>query len=209
MAAGLIRELLLCHFFPTTAAAPVHPRGMCHIISQPVSLWSAAVSLSVPTLLAFWAMQHLATPLQSLHLCAIRSDSVTAKCAGFIGTIDAVSQVPQHVDASKGRRAAPPPGLANGSRIDTAISVMRLLYVPASSWEMFCPALPPSKTHPSIIVALFTTVVSGQLHSWRIQFVSWCIHTMIRPFIERWTWSSWPDHGDYTDGCPDGSSRFW
>lgn len=53
-------------------------------------------------------------PLQSLHLCAIRSDSVTAKCAGFIGTIDAVSQVPQHVDASKGWRAAPPPGLANG-----------------------------------------------------------------------------------------------
>lgn len=152
MAAGLIRELLLCHFFPT--AAPVHPRGMCHIISQPVSLWSAAVSLSVPTLLAFWAMQHLATPLQSLHLCAIRSDSLTAKCAGFIGAIGGVSQVPQHVDASKGWRAAPPPGLANGSRIDTAISVMRLLYLLAAG-KCSAPRFLREKHLP--LVALFTS----------------------------------------------------
>lgn len=61
--------------FPT--AAPVHPRGMCHIISQPVSLWSAAVSLSVPTLLAFWAMQHLATPFN--RCTYVQSDPIHSR----------------------------------------------------------------------------------------------------------------------------------
>lgn len=100
-------------------------------------------------------------PLQSLHLCAIRSDSLTVKCAGFIGAIGSVScrkcsrSVPQHVDASKGWRVTPPPGLANGSHIDTAISVMRLLYLqlgnvlPRASFEKNTSLFP--------LVALFTS----------------------------------------------------